>query len=50
MPKATNPKRKNPFLTGMADTLWQRLDEGKKPVSKKELVKKAEVLKRNYLK
>jgi len=52
MPKANirpNPKRKNPFLTKMADTLWQRLDEAKNPVSKEELLKRAKLLKRNYL-
>jgi hypothetical protein len=40
----SNPKRKNPFLTGMADTLWQHLDEGMNPVSKEELLKRAEAL------
>jgi hypothetical protein len=52
MPKTkpkSNPKSKNPFLTKLADTLWQHLDEGMKPVSKKELVKRAKALKRNYL-
>jgi len=38
-------KRENPFRTEMADELWQRLGEGKNPVSKEDLVKRAAALK-----
>jgi len=41
----TDLKSKNPFLTEMADELWQRLDEGKNRVSKEDLVKRAAALK-----
>jgi hypothetical protein len=38
-------KRENPFRTEMADELWRRLGEGKNPVSKEDLVKRAAALK-----
>ncbi len=37
--------RENPFLTDKADALWARLDKNGKPVSKDELVKRANALK-----
>ena len=48
MPRANikiKAKLKNPFLTEMANTLWRQLDNGKKPISKEDLVNRAVALK-----
>jgi hypothetical protein len=45
----TNSKNRNehpnPFLSGRADELRDRLDKGGKPISKEELIKRAKALK-----
>lgn len=43
----TQPEKDNPFRTDKANELWKRLDKQGKPVSKEELLKRADALKTN---
>jgi len=50
MNKPDTPKEDftaNPFLTDQADKLWKKIDEGGKPISKEELLKRIRKIKRN---